>query len=100
MPLQSDPTVLFAMRRTGDFGNNIRKRDLDIASPYNTYRVRGIPPGPISSFGVAALDAVLTPDETDFLYFVSRNDGTHEFTRSLREHNRAVRKWQINYFRR
>lgn len=100
MPLQSDPTVLFAMRRAGDFGNNIRKRDLDIASPYNTYRVRGLPPGPIASFGVAALDAVLEPDETDFLYFVSRNDGTHEFTRSLREHNRAVRKWQIDYFRR
>ena len=100
MPLQSDPTVLFAMRRAGDTGNNIRRRDLDIDSPYNTYRVGGIPPGPIASFGIAALDAVLFPEETDFLYFVSRNDGTHEFTRSLREHNRAVRKWQIEYFRR
>lgn len=94
MPLQSDPTVLFAMRRAGDYGNNIRVRDLDIASPYNTYRVRGIPPGPISSFGAAALDAVLDPEETDFLYFVSRNDGTHQFSRSLREHNNAVRRWQ------
>lgn len=100
MPLQSDPTVLFAMRRAGDTGNNIRRRDLDIDSPYNTYRVGGIPPGPISSFGIAALDAVLFPEETDFLYFVSRNDGTHEFSRSLREHNRAVRKWQVDYFRR
>ncbi len=100
MPLQSDPTVLFAMRQAGDTGNNIRRRDLDIASPYNTYRVGGIPPGPIASFGIAALDAVLFPAETDFLYFVSRNDGTHEFNRTLREHNRAVRRWQVEYFRR
>ena len=100
MRLQSDPTVLFAMRRAGDTGNNIRRRDLDIDSAYNTYRNRGIPPGPIASFGIAALDAVLSPAETDFLYFVSRNDGTHEFNRSLREHNRAVRKWQVEYFRR
>ena len=100
MPLQSDPTVLFAMREAGDTENNIRRRDLDIESPYNTYRVGGIPPGPIASFGVAALDAVLHPDETDYLYFVSRNDGTHEFNRSLRDHNRAVRKWQVEYFRR
>ena len=100
MPLQSDPTVLFAMRRAGDTGNNIRRRDLDIDSPYNTYRVGGIPPGPIASFGIAALDAVLEPAETDFLYFVSRNDGTHVFSRSLREHNRAVRQWQVEYFRR
>ena len=100
MPLQSDPTVLFAMRQAGDTGNNIRRRDLDIDSPYNTYRVGGIPPGPIASFGIAALDAVLFPAETDFLYFVSRNDGTHEFNRSLRDHNRAVRRWQVEYFRR
>ena len=100
MPLQSDPTVLFAMRQAGDLENNIRRRDLDIDSPYNTYRVGGIPPGPIASFGIAALDAVLEPAESDFLYFVSRNDGTHEFNRSLREHNRAVRKWQVDYFRR
>ena len=100
MPLQSDPTVLFAMRQAGDTGNNIRRRDLQIASPYNTYHVGGIPPGPIASFGIAALDAVLFPAESDFLYFVSRNDGTHEFNRTLRDHNRAVRKWQVEYFRR
>lgn len=100
MPLQSDPTVLFAMRQAGDTGNNIRRRDLEIASPYNTYHVGGIPPGPIASFGIAALDAVLFPAETDFLYFVSRNDGTHEFNRTLGDHNRAVRKWQVEYFRR
>ncbi len=99
MPLQSDPTVLFAMRRAGDRGNNIRRRDLRIDSPWNTYQVGGIPPGPIASFGVAALDAVLEPEETDFLYFVSRNDGTHEFNRTLRDHNRAVRRWQVEYFR-
>lgn len=95
MPLQSDPTILFAMRRAGDYGNNIRKRDLGLESPYNTYRVRGLPPGPIASFGTAALDAVLAREESDFLYFVSRGDGTHQFSRSLREHNRAVRKWQL-----
>lgn len=100
MLLQSDPTVLFAMRQAGDTGNNIRRRDLGIDSPYNTYRTGGIPPGPIASFGIGALDAVLFPAETDFLYFVSRNDGTHEFNRSLRDHNRAVRKWQVEYFRR
>ncbi len=94
MPLQSDPTVLFAMRQAGDYGNDIRKRDLDIASPYNTYQAAGIPPGPIASFGTASLDAVLSPERTDFLYFVSRNDGTHEFNRTLREHNRAVQQWQ------
>ncbi len=100
MLLQADPTVLYAQRQRGDFGNDIRRSDLELASPWNTYRARGIPPGPISSFGVAALDAVLEPEETDFLYFVSRNDGTHEFSRSLREHDRAVRKWQIEHFRR
>lgn len=99
MPLQSDPTVLYAMRRAGYRGNNIRRDDLRIESPWNTYEVRGIPPGPISSFGAAALDAVLEPEETDFLYFVSRNDGTHEFSRTLREHNRAVQRWQVEYFR-
>ena len=94
MPLQTDPTVLYAMRRTGNQSGNIRRADLELESPWNTYRVRGIPPGPISSFGVAALDAVLAPEQTNFLYFVSRNDGTHVFSRSLREHNRAVRRWQ------
>lgn len=99
MPLQSDPTVLYAMRRNGYRGNNIRRDDLQMESRWNTYRVPGIPPGPISSFGAAAFDAVLRPEETDLLYFVSRNDGTHEFSRTLREHNRAVRRWQIEYFR-
>ena len=100
MLLQSDPTVLFAMRREGDFGNNIRRRDLKIQSPYNTYVAGGLPPGPIASFGTAALDAVLDPEETGFFYFVSRNDGTHVFSRSLAEHNRAVRRWQVLPFRR
>ncbi len=94
MRLQSDPTVLFAMRASGDFGNDIRRRDLRMASPYNTYYASGLPPGPISSFGIAALDAALHPEETDFLYFVSKNDGTHQFSRTLREHNRAVQRFQ------
>ncbi len=95
MRLQSDPTVLFAMRAQGDFGNNIRRRDLDLPSPYNTYHIAGLPPGPISSFGLAALDAALHPEETDYLYFVSKNDGSHQFSRTLGEHNRAVRRFQL-----
>ncbi len=95
MRLQTDPTVLFAMRAGGDFGNDIRRRDLGLDSPYNTYRHAGLPPGPIASFGLAALDAALEPEETPFLYFVSRNDGTHQFSRTLREHNRAVQRFQI-----
>ncbi len=94
MPLQTDPTVIYAMRKAGRWDGNIRRRDLDIDSPYNTYRHAGLPPGPIGSPGEAALDAVLSPAAVDDLYFVSRNDGTHHFSRSLREHERAVDRYQ------
>jgi UPF0755 protein len=94
MPLQTDPTIIYAMRKAGRWNGNIRRRDLDIDSPYNTYRHTGLPPGPIGSPGEAALDAVLSPAEVDDLYFVSRNDGTHHFSRSLREHERAVDRYQ------
>jgi len=94
MRLQTDPTVIFALRHAGRWDGNIRKQDLEIESPYNTYRNAGLPPGPIASPGRAALEAVLDPAPVDDLYFVSRNDGSHHFSRTLREHERAVDRYQ------
>jgi len=94
MPLQTDPTVIYALRRAGTWDGNIRKGDLDIASPYNTYRVAGLPPGPIANPGREAIRAVLEPLPSDDLYFVSRNDGSHQFSRNLAEHERAVDLYQ------
>ena len=91
IPLQSDPTVIYGLDA---FDGNIRKRDLDSKSPYNTYRVRGLPPGPIANPGLGAIRAALYPAPTKHLYFVSRNDGTHQFSSTLAEHNRAVDKYQ------
>ncbi len=89
--LQSDPTVIYALEA---FDGNLRKRDLSVKSPYNTYRVVGLPPGPIGNPGVEAIRAALYPDNANYLYFVSRNDGTHHFSSTLAEHNRAVEKYQ------
>jgi UPF0755 protein len=94
MPLQSDPTVIFALRRGGHYDGNIHKQDLSTSSPYNTYRVAGLPPGPIASPGRASFEAVLHPAPVEDLYFVSRNDGSHEFNVSLRDHERAVDRYQ------
>jgi UPF0755 protein len=94
MPLQTDPTVIYALRRAGRYDGNIRKADLQIDSPYNTYRRAGLPPGPIASPGREALVAVLAPAGGDELYFVSRNDGSHHFSRTLAEHERAVDVFQ------
>ncbi len=94
MPLQCDPTVIYAMMLRGRWDGNIRKRDLQIDSPYNTYRYPGLPPGPIASPGRATLDAARRPADVNYLYFVSRNDGTHVFARTLDEHNRNVRAFQ------
>jgi peptidoglycan lytic transglycosylase G len=94
MLLQTDPTVIYALRLAGRWDGNIRKRDLDIDSPYNTYRYPGLPPGPIASPGREALLAVIAPVEGKDLYFVSRNDGTHQFSETLAEHNRAVDRYQ------
>jgi peptidoglycan lytic transglycosylase G len=99
MPLQCDPTVIYALMRAGTYNGNIRRTDLAIDSPYNTYRVPGLPPGPIASPGRDSLEAAAHPANADFLYFVSRNDGSHEFARTLDEHNRNVRKFQVEYFR-
>jgi peptidoglycan lytic transglycosylase G len=94
MPLQTDPTVIYALRKSGVWDGNIRKKDLDIDSPYNTYRQPGLPPGPIASPGREALLAVLGPAPVQDLYFVSRNDGSHEFSRTLAAHERAVDLFQ------
>jgi UPF0755 protein len=94
MPLQTDPSIIYALRRAGRWDGNIRKRDLDIDSPYNTYRRPGLPPGPLGSPGREAIRAVLEPALTKELYFVSRNDGTHEFSETLSQHNRAVDRYQ------
>jgi UPF0755 protein len=92
MLLQTDPTVIYAI---DNFDGNIRKKDLKIDSPYNTYRYRGLPPGPIASPGIKSIIAALEPSESDYLYFVSRKDGRHQFSSNLPDHNRAVQKYQL-----
>jgi UPF0755 protein len=99
MGLQCDPTVIFALQRAGRYTGNLRRVDLQFDSPYNTYRYSGLPPGPIAAPGKAALEAAARPAAVDYLYFVSRNDGSHEFARTLREHNQNVQRWQVDYFR-
>lgn len=94
MRLQTDPTVIYGM---GDaFDGNIRRKDLTTDTPYNTYTRGGLPPTPIALVGREAIHAVLHPEATDALYFVSRGDGTHQFSRTLEEHNAAVAKYQLN----
>jgi UPF0755 protein len=99
MPMQADPTVIFALQRAGRWNGNLTRADLAFESPYNTYRYPGLPPGPIAAPGRRALEAVVRPAAVDYLYFVSRNDGTHVFAATLREHNRNVQEWQVRYFR-
>lgn len=97
--LYADPTVIFALKKAGRWDGNIRKADLQIDSPYNTYRWAGLPPGPIASPGLASLKAAADPSSLNYLYFVSRNDGSHLFASTLAEHNRNVERWQKRYWR-
>ena len=99
MKLDCDPTVIYALILEGRWDGNIRKRDLEMDHPYNTYRRRGLPPGPIANPGTEAIRAVLQPARTDYLFFVSRNDGTHDFSESYREHRKKVNDYQVNYWR-
>ncbi len=99
MPMQADPTVVYALERANRYDGNIRRADLDFDSPYNTYRYPGLPPGPIASPGKASLEAALAPADVKFLYFVSRNDGSHVFAETLAEHNANVQRFQVEYFR-
>jgi UPF0755 protein len=90
MPLQSDPTAVYGVRA---FAGKVTKADVERLSPYNTYLIKGLPPGPIGNPGADALQAALHPAATQYLYFVARQDGTHQFSRTLDEHNRAVRRY-------
>jgi UPF0755 protein len=94
MLLQCDPTVIYALLLAGEYHGFIRKSDLKYDSPYNTYVFAGLPPGPICNPGEASIRAALFPAMTDKLYFVSRNDGSHYFSSTLEEHNRAVQQYQ------
>jgi UPF0755 protein len=98
MRLETDPTVIYGIP---DFDGNLKKKHLqDRSNAYNTYRIRGLPPGPIANPGIDALRAALQPAETDYLYFVSKNDGRHHFSRSYREHVNAVNQYQLRRRRR
>lgn len=93
MPLQSDPTAVYGVRA---FTGKVSKADILRVSPYNTYLIKGLPPGPIGNPGADAIKAALKPAETQYLYFVARQDGTHYFSKTLDEHNRAVNQYLKN----
>ena len=94
MKLQTDPTVIYALGES--FDGDIRRRDLRVDSPFNTYRYKGLPPTPIALPSRASIDAAVNPADGDFLYFVARGDGTSQFSRTLEEHNAAVRRYQLS----
>jgi len=91
MRLESDPTVIYGIK---GFNGDLTRKDLREPTLYNTYVIRGLPIGPIANPGLEAIKAVLFPEETDYLYFVSKNDGSHQFSKTLSEHNKAVRLYQ------
>lgn len=93
MRLQTDPTVIYGLGAR--FDGNLRKRDLVTDTPWNTYTRDGLPPTPIAMPGQASIDAAVRPARTPYLYFVGRGDGSHQFSRTLEEHNRAVAKYQL-----
>ncbi len=97
--LYADPTIIYALKLAGTWDGNLRRRDLELDSPYNTYVHPGLPPGPICSPGEHSLRAAAEPADVPYLYFVSRNDGTHVFAETLAEHNRNVARWQVRYWR-
>jgi UPF0755 protein len=90
--LQTDPTVIYGL--LPNFDGNITRKHLTTPHPYNTYTMKGLPPGPIASPGVAAIRAALWPTKSRYMYFVSRNDGSHIFSKTLREHNKYVNQYQ------
>ena len=94
MKLQSDPTIIYALGK--DFDGDIRRSDILMKHPYNTYHINGLPPGPIGLVSKGSIEAAINPEEGTSLYFVSKGDGTHHFSDTLKEHNQAVRKYQLN----
>lgn len=91
MRLESDPTVIYGIQ---NFNGNLTRRDLHTRTPYNTYQIYGLPPGPIANPGRASLEAAVAPSSVPYIFFVSKNDGTHYFSKSLTEHNKAVQFYQ------
>jgi UPF0755 protein len=91
MPLQSDPTVIYGIK---EFDGNLTRKHLQDATPYNTYRIAALPPGPICNPGLSSIRAAVRPAPVAYLYFVSRNDGSHVFSETLEEHNQAVKTYQ------
>jgi len=90
--LESDPTVIYGIK---DFNGNLTRRDLAENTSYNTYRIKGLPPGPIANAGIEAIEAALYPADTRFIFFVSKKNNTHQFSTNIKDHNRAVRKYQL-----
>ena len=97
MLLQCDPTLIYALKKKDLYQGKIRNRDFEFDSPYNTYRYKGLPPGPIANPGRESLIAAMHPADSDYLYFVSKNNGEHHFSRTLREHRQAVIRYQKRY---
>jgi len=91
MPLQSDPTVIYGIK---EFNGNLTRKNLQDSSPYNTYRITALPPGPICNPGLSSIRAALQPAQVPYLYFVSKNDGTHLFSATIEAHNQAVKLYQ------
>jgi UPF0755 protein len=92
MRLESDPTVIYGLK---DFDGNLKRAHLETPTPYNTYKIMGLPVGPIANPGKKSLKAALYPADTKFIYFVSKKDRTHKFSTNLKDHNQAVRKYQL-----
>ena len=94
MKLQSDPTIIYALGK--DFDGDIRRADILMKHPYHTYHIYGLPPSPIGLVSKSSIEAAINPEEGTSLYFVAKGDGTHHFSDTLKEHNQAVRKYQLN----
>lgn len=92
MRLESDPTVIYGIE---NFDGNIKKKHLKMITPYNTYQIKGLPLGPIANPGALSIEAALFPAQSDYLFFVSKKDTTHQFSKTMLEHNQAVRKYQL-----
>ena len=94
MKLECDPTVIYALKREGKYNGRLLKKDLLFDSPYNTYRYPGLPPGPICNPGKESIEAALSPAAADYLFFVADHESGHVFSRTLRDHQRAVRAYR------